>query len=49
MKAAVSMGDSIRIAECFNMTVRDAYELPKQRATLVMFRDFDESGVGKGA
>lgn len=40
------MGDSIRIAECFNMTVRDAYELPKQRATLVMFRDFDESGAG---
>ena len=37
------MGDSIRLAESFNMTVRDAYELPKQRATLVMFRDFDES------
>ena len=38
------MGDSIRLGESFNMTVRDAYELPKQRATLVMFRDFDESG-----
>lgn len=42
-KAVIAMGDSIRLAECFNMTVRDAYELPKQRATLVMFRDFDES------
>ena len=29
------MGDSIRLAECFNMTVRDAYELPKKRAVLV--------------
>ena len=37
------MGDSIRLAECFNMTVRDAYELPKRTANLVMFRDFDES------
>lgn len=44
MKACVAMGDSIRLGESFNMTVRDAYELPKQRATLVMFRDFDESG-----
>ena len=42
VKACVAMGDSIRLAESFNMTVRDAYELPKQRATLVMFRDFDE-------
>lgn len=25
------------------MTVRDAYDLPKQPAVLVMFRDFDES------
>lgn len=41
-EAVVSMGDSIRLAECFNMTVRDAYELPKRRAVLVMFRDFDE-------
>ena len=30
------------------MTVRDAYELPKRRAVLVMFRDFDESGAGEG-
>lgn len=45
VKACVAMGDSIRLAESFNMTVRDAYELPKQRATLVMFRDFDESGL----
>ena len=37
------MGDSNRLAECFNMTVRDAYDLPKQPAVLVMFRDFDES------
>lgn len=42
VKACVAMGDSIRLGESFNMTVRDAYELPKQRATLVMFRDFDE-------
>lgn len=37
------MGDSIRLAECFNTTVRDAYELPKKDAVLVMWRDFDES------
>ena len=48
VKAAVAMGDSIRIAECFNMTVRDAYELPKRRANLVMYRDFDESRAARG-
>lgn len=36
------MGDSIRLAECFNTTVRDAYDLPKKDAVLVMWRDFDE-------
>ena len=41
--AAIAMGDSIRLAECFNTTVRDAYELPKKDAVLVMWRDFDES------
>lgn len=46
MKAAVSMGDSIRIAECFNMTVQRRLRAPEARATLVMFRDFDESGTG---